>query len=400
LNQGYAEAYANRGKSLNLLKRYEEASAAYDKALTIKPDSVEAWLGRGNIYAELKHYDEALAAYTKALSIKSDLENAWIGRGNALTELKRYDEALAAYDRALSLNPDSPGIESKLNVCDWSNFRSECEHLALGAKNNKANTDPFSLTAISESREDQLKCAKLWIGEKYRASSKPLWNGESYNHNRVRVGYVSADFRQHAVSYLIAGMFECHDKRQFEITAISIGPDDGSELRNRVKNAFDDFVDGSLLSDDEIAHQIKQKESDNLVDVNGFTRDARTGIFALRAAPIQVNYLGYPGTMGANYIDYIIADRTLVPQSHQQDYSEKIVYLPHCYQVNDAKRAISEKVFSREEMGLPRDGFVFCCFNNSFKSLPEVFDCWMRIVKKVQEAFRGSWKLMKPRLAI
>jgi protein O-GlcNAc transferase len=319
--------------------------------------------------------------------------------------IERYDEALAAYDRALSLNPDSPGIESlrllcKLNVCDWSNFRSECEHLALGAKNNKANTDPFSLTAISESREDQLKCAKLWIGEKYRASSKPLWNGESYNHNRVRVGYVSADFRQHAVSYLIAGMFECHDKRQFEITAISIGPDDGSELRNRVKNAFDDFVDGSLLSDDEIAHQIKQKESDNLVDVNGFTRDARTGIFALRAAPIQVNYLGYPGTMGANYIDYIIADRTLVPQSHQQDYSEKIVYLPHCYQVNDAKRAISEKRFLAKRWGCHAMVLYFVASTTVLKSCLRYLIVGCGLSKKYKEAFCGSWKLMKPRLAI
>jgi predicted O-linked N-acetylglucosamine transferase (SPINDLY family) len=182
----------------------------------------------------------------------------------------------------------------------------------------------------------------------------------------------------------MAGMFECHDKARFEITAISIGPDDGSKLRNRLTNAFDDFFEARLLNDNEIAHRIRQKEIDILVDLNGFTQDARTGIFALRAAPIQVNYLAYPGTMGANYIDYLIADPTLVPQSHRQDYNEKIVYLPHSYQVNDTKREISEKVFSREEMGLPRDGFVFCCFNKTYKIMPQVFDCWMRIMKKVE----------------
>ena len=383
------EASLGRGDVLSHLKRYNEALAAYAKALFIKPDQEYAWLGRGNICTELRHYDEALTAYAKALSIKPDLENAWIGRGNALMYSQRHDEALAAYDRALSLKPGSPGVESlrflcKMNVNDWSNFRDECEHLILGVKNNKANTNPFSLIAISASREDQLKCAKLWIDENYRASAKPLWIGEIYTHDRVRVGYVSADFRQHAISFLMAGMFECHEKTQFEITAISIGPDDGSELRNRVKNAFADFVDGRLLSDDEIAHRIRQKEIDILVDLNGFTQDARTGIFVRRPAPIQVNYLGYPGTMGARYIDYIIADRTLVPQSHQQDYSEKIVYLPHSYQVNDRKRAISEKPLSREDVGLPRDGFVFCCFNNSYKILPDVFDSWMRIVKKVE----------------
>ena len=178
----------------------------------------------------------------------------------------------------------------------------------------------------------------------------------SYNHHKIRVGYVSADFHQHATSYLMAGMFECHDKTQFEITAISIGPNDNSELRNRLKNSFDYFLDGSLLSDVEIAQRIKQKEIDILVDLKGFTENARTGIFARRPAPIQVNYLGFPGTMGANYIHYIIADETLVPKTHQQDYSEKIVYLPNSYQVNDTKRVISEKVFSRKDIGLPQSG--------------------------------------------
>src|SRR5262245_11812045 len=415
-------AWIGRGDVFSHLKRYDEAFAAYDNALSIQPNLEYAWLGRGNVCTELKRYDEALAAYTKALSIRPDLEKAWLGRGNALTELRRYDEAFAAYDRAMTLKPDLAeawagrgnvfierrqyddafvaydralalkpdfAVEGarfycKMHLCDWTNFTLEREHLISSVKNSKANTNPFSLIALSASREDQLKCAKLWIGEKYQASAKPLWTGEIYNHNRIRVGYVSADFRQHATSHLMAGMFECHDKTQFEIAAISIGADDSSELRNRVKNAFDDFVEGGSLSDDEIAHRIKQKEIDILVDLNGFTQNTRTGIFALRAAPIQVNYLGYPGTMGANYIDYIIADGTLVPQSHQQDYSEKIAYLPDSYQVNDTKRAISEKVFSREEMGLPRDGFVFCCFNNSYKILPDLFDCWMRIIEKVQ----------------
>ena len=389
LKPDLAGAWLGRGNVFWNLKRYDEARAGYNRALSIKPDSAEVWLGHGNVLADLKRYDEALAAYDRALSIKPDLAEAWLGRGKVFADLRRYDEGFAAFDRAFSLKPDLIGVEGarlhcKMHLCDWSNFPTECEHLISSVKNNKPTTHPFAFIAISSSREDHLECAKFWIREEYPTVSKPIWNSEIYSHDKVRVGYVSTGFHQHATSYLMAGMFECHDKTQFEITAISIGPDDGSELRNRLKNAFDFFFDGRLLGDDEIAHRIKQKEIDILVDLNGFTQDARTGIFALRAAPIQVNYLGYPGTMGANYIDYIIADGTLVPQSHQQDYSEKIVYLPNSYQVNDTKRAISEKVFSREEMGLPRDGFVFCCFNNSYKIVPEVFDCWMRIIKRVK----------------
>jgi predicted O-linked N-acetylglucosamine transferase (SPINDLY family) len=423
LNSKNADAFLNRGNALNKIKRYGEALVAYDKALALKPDLAGAWLGRGNVLAGLKQYNDALAVYDKALALKPDLAWAWFGRGNVFVELKRYNDALsvyhkvlalqpnlaeawaargdvfaelkqyndalAAYDKALALKPDLAAAEGsrlyvKMNLCDWSNFTTECEHLISSLKNNKTITPPFTLIILSNLREDHLECAKLWNGEYYPVVSKPIWNGEIYKHDKIRVGYVSADFWQHATSSLMAGMFECHDKTQFETIAISIGPDDGSELRNRLTNAFDDFFDGRLLSDDEIARRIKEKQIDILVDLKGLTQDARTGIFALRAAPIQVNYLGYPGTMGANYFDYIIADRTVVPQSHQQDYSEKIVYLPNSYQVNDTKRAISEKVFSREEMGLPRDGFVFCCFNNTYKILPEVFDCWMRIMKKVE----------------
>jgi protein O-GlcNAc transferase len=423
LNSKNSDAFLNRGNALNNVKRHGEALVAYDKALALKPDLAEAWLGRGNVFDRLKQYNNALVAYDKALALKPDLAVAWIGRGNVFDRLKQYNDALAAYDKALALKPDLaeawlgrghvfaqvqqyndafvaydkglavkadlPTIEGsrfycKMLLCDWSNFTTECGHLISSLKNKKTITHPFVFLALSRSREDLLECAKLWISENYPTASKPTWSGEIYKHDKIRVGYVSTDFRQHAISYLMAGMFECHDKARFEITAISIGPNDGSKLRNRLMNAVDDFFEARLLSDDEIAHLIRQKEIDILVDLNGFTQDARTGIFALRAAPIQVNYLGYSGTMGANFIDYIIADPILLPQSHQRDYSEKIVYLPNSYQVNDTKREISEKVFSREEMGLPRDGFVFCSFNNTYKILPEVFDCWMRIMKRVE----------------
>jgi len=401
LNGDLAGAWLGRGNVFTELKRYNDAFAAYNKALALKPDLAETWLGRGNIFTELKRYNDAFTAYDKALALKPDLAEAWLGRGNVFIELKQYREAFAAYDKALALKPDLTELEGerlhcKMHLCDWSNFTTECQHLISSIRNNKINMNPFAFIAISSSREDQLKCAKLWINEKYPTVSKPIWDGDIYRHDKIRIGYVSADFQQHATSDLIAGLFECHDKAKFKTVAISIGPDDGSKTRARLTKAFDSFWDVRLLSDDEIARRIGQNEIDILVDLKGFTRDARTGIFAHRPAPIQVNYLGYPGTMGGNFIDYIIADQTLIPLSHQQDYSEKIVYLPNSYQVNDRKRAISEKAFSREELGLPHDGFVFCCFNNSYKISPEIFDCWMGIIKNVKGSVLWLLEISKP----
>jgi len=401
LNGDLAGAWLGRGNVFTQLKRYNDAFAAYDKALELKPDLAETWLGRGNVFTELKRYNDAFAAYDKALELKPDLAEAWLGRGNVFIELKQHREAFAAYDKALALKPNLTELEGerlhcKMHLCDWSNFTTECQHLISSIRNDKTNTNPFAFIAISTSREDQLKCAKLWINEKYPTVSKPIWNGEIYKHDKIRIGYVSADFQQHATSDLIAGLFECHDKAKFKTVAISIGPDDSSKIRVRLTKAFDSFSDVRLLSDEEIAHQIRQNEIDILVDLKGFTQDARTSIFAHRPAPIQVNYLGYPGTMGGDYIDYIIADQTLIPSLHQQDYSEKIVYLPNSYQVNDRERAISEKAFSREELGLPHDGFVFCCFNNSFKISPEIFDCWMGILKTVKGSVLWLLEISEP----
>ena len=389
LKPDLAEAWLGRGNVFYELKRYDEAFAAYDKALALKPDLAEAWLGRGNVFSELKRYDEAFAAYDKALALKPDLAEAWLGRGNVFSELKRYDEAFAAYDKAFSLKPELVGAEgsrlhAKMHLCDWSNFDAECDHLIASVRDGKSSAPPFTFLAIPSSPDDQLQCAKLWVAEKYPPSQKPIWRGEHYRHDRIRVAYVSADFHQHATSYLMAGMFECHDKSRFEITAISIGPDDSSEMRQRLKCSFDHFIDAKALSDAEIASRIRETEIDILIDLKGFTQDARTNVFASRPAPIQVNYLGYPGTMGASYIDYIIADQTVIPDEFRKFYSEKIVVLPNTYQVNDRKRVISDKAFNRSDVGLPSQGFVFCCFNNNYKIMPRVFDCWMRILKQVE----------------
>jgi protein O-GlcNAc transferase len=389
LKSGLEGAWLGRGNVFSDLKRYAEAFAAYDRALALKPDFTCAWLARGNVFYDLKRYDEAFAAYDKALALAPDLEGAWLGCGNAFYDVKRYDEAFAAYDRAFSLNPDVIGAEgarlhSKTLLCDWRNLHAEYEHLIRSVNADKASTAPFALIAISSSAEAQLKCAKTWSATNYPQFTDSVWCENAYRHEKIRIGYVSADFHQHATSYLIAGIFACHDRSKFEVTAFSIGPAEHSELRKRLESSFDRFSDVGALSDDEIALRIKKAEVDILIDLKGLTQNRRTGIFARRPAPIQVSYLGYPGTMGAAYIDYIVADSILIPASQREHYSEKIVYLPHSYQANDAQREISGRLFSRAECGLPEREFVFCCFNNSYKILPHVFDCWMRLLAQVE----------------
>jgi protein O-GlcNAc transferase len=424
LNGAYAEAYANRGNSLMLLKRYDEAVAAYHKALSIKPGLAEAWLGRGNASAALSQYKDGLVAYDKILSFKPELAQAWIGRGNMLVELMRYDEALASFDRALSLNqqlegawfgrgnvfltkkqfenafaafdkalslnPDLPLAEgsrlhAKMHCCDWSAYQVECEHLVTSLRDGKLAAFPFHLLAVNCEAKDQLKCAEAFIEDKYPAVVNHISSSRGQNANsgtRIRLAYMSTDYRQHATSNLTAGLFEAHDHSRFDVIGLSVGPNDGSQLRKRLEQSFMHFVDMSTLTDEQIAAEISKLDVDILVDLNGHTHGARTGALRYRPSPIQVNYLGYPGTMGCSFVDYIIADRTLISENDRNFYSEKVVLLPHSYQANDRKREIAETELSRHDCGLPDGAFVFCCFNGNYKITPDTFDCWMTLLRQ------------------
>lgn len=384
-----AEAWLGRGNNFFVLKQQDAAIAAYDKALSIKPDLAESWLGRGNVFYELKRFSEAMAAYDKALSLKPDFAEAWLGQGNILADLKRHTEAVAAYDRALSIKPDAEAVEgarlySKMHLCDWADLEEEIGNLIASIAAGKANCSPFVILSLSDSPADHLHCAQAWISAQHLAALKPTWQGNLYAHDKIRIGYVSADLRKHPVAFVMAELFELHDKERFSVTAFSLGLDDHSDIRQRLANSFDRFIDCHNVADRDIAHEIAKSEIDILIDLNGFTQDARTNIFAARPAPIQVNYLGYPGTMGAGYIDYIIGDNTLFLAGDEAAYSEKLVRLPDSYLPNDRKCLISAKRFTREEAGLPDSAFVFCCFNNNYKILPGTFDCWMRILTSIE----------------
>jgi len=388
LAPGAGEAWLGRGNVLFDLKQAGDALAAYDKALSLRPSLAEAWLGRGNVLFDLFRHEEALAAYDRALALKPQSAEASAGRGHALAGLKRPEEAIIAYGEALARRGDLVGLQgdrvfARMQLCDWDGIEAETARVLQAVRAGEAVTSPFNLLVSDASPADQLRCARIWTDRRYPAQS-PLWRGERYARDRIRIGYVSGDLREHPVAYLAAGLFEMHDRARFEVIGVSIGPDDRSDIRCRLPRAFDKFVDVAGLGVDDIARRIRAEEIDLLVDLNGFTQNARPGIFARRPAPVQVNYLGFPGTMGADYIDYIIADPVLVPPSHHAAYAEQVVTLPHSYMPHDAiGRAISDGGFQRGQFGLPDSAFVFCCFNNAYKFNPRAFASWMRILKAV-----------------
>ncbi|MGP8121694.1 MAG: tetratricopeptide repeat protein [Xanthobacteraceae bacterium] len=389
IDPGLAEAWLARGNLYFALARHDEASAAYERALAIDTGLADAWLGKGNVLYTFRLYEDAMPAYDKARALKPDFAEAWFGYGNVMEGLKRYGEALSAYDRAISLKPDVPGWESarlrtKMQLCDWRNLDDDFARLLSSSRNGKLVAYPFEFLSVPSSSEDQLHCAKQWIARLYPASGAPVWRGEQYPHGRIRLGYVSADFKPHPVAFLMAGMFEQHDKSRFEITAISLGPGGDWEIRRRLERSFEHFIDAGHQNDQRIAELIKDREIDILMDLNGLTGGGRPGIFARRCAPIQVGYIGFPGTSGAEYMDYIIADRTVIPEDRQACYSEKVAYLPDSFLVNDATLAISKLAVTRAKFGLPPDGVVFCCFNNNYKIVPRIFDSWMRILAQVE----------------
>lgn len=421
LNPGYVGVWLGRGNVLFDLKRYEEALTAFDKAMTLKPDLAEVWLGRGNVFYELKRFDEALAAYDKALMInpnlagvwanrgnvffdlkrykeaiaaydqalilKPDLAGAWLGRGNVFCGLKRYEEAIAAFDRVLALRPDleylhGERLHAKMQSCDWRDLEYDWSNILEKLRKGACVSSPYIILALPSSSADQLSCAKLFLEKNVSATNNNSLDRCSSN-GRIRIAYLSADFQEHAVMKLMAGLFEHHDKSRFETIAISFGLNDGSAMRTRVVKAFDQFLDVRSYSDQEIANTLREIKTNIAIDLTGFTKNMRVNILASRPAPVQVNYLGYAGTMGADFIDYIIADKIVIPIDQQQYYSEKVAYLPDSYLASDATHRVSEAMPTRKEAGLPDNGFVFCSFIDSYKITPDVFSIWMRLLHQV-----------------
>lgn len=383
--------HLNLGNVLKRLGRTGEALAAYRRAVELRPASAEAHNNLGTALQQEGNLSQALACYRRALELNPDFPEAYFNLGNALRDERRLDQAIAAYSRALALRPGYAEARDGLlhqmqRICDWSRFDELwAAHRAAVESDPNARVSPFSLLALPSTAAEQLRCARNWarirLDPVSRLRSRLGFSFAPSRHGKLRVGYLSGDFRDHAVARLIAGLFELHDRKRFEIRGYSFGPDDGSDIRARIVRACDGFTDISALSFEEAARRLFDDGVNILIDLAGYTQHCRTEILALRPAPIQVNYLGFAGTLGTDFHDYIITDRFITPPASAAFYTEKFVYLP-CFQVNDHRRRAAAMP-SRAGAGLPEDAFVFCCFAQPFKILPPVFDTWMRILKAV-----------------
>jgi protein O-GlcNAc transferase len=387
IKPNYAEAHNAIGNVLRMLGRSEEAMVEYQRALVIRPDYADAHSNLGDVLAVLGRYEEAIAKFDTALAIRPSDPNALSKRGDAFTKLKRYNEALASFERALAIDPDHAlafdGLAGAARTaCDWLRTALISQDLPRRVAAGKL-LDPFTLLGYSSDPALHLACAKAYVAHQIPIHPPRLWNGEVWRNSKIRIAYFGAGFHQHPMAYLTAELFEIHDRSRFEVLGISMGADDRSDMRARLVRAFDEFHDLRSRNDRDSAKLIRDLRVDIVIDRSGYTMNARPEILACRPAPIQVNYLGYPGTLGADFYDYVIADPIVLPFDQQNFFTERIVHLPECYQVNDSTRVIADTP-TRREIGLPDEAFVFCCFNNSTKITAQMFDIWMRLLHRVQ----------------
>lgn len=376
------------GIALVRQSRLEEALGVFLEAAKLDPRSVEAITNAGNVLGDLGRYGEAIPWLQRALEARPELADAHYNLGIALQSVKRHDEAIASLVKSLELAPRaayvlSHALWSELSICRWRSFDARVEALRSQLRRDNVPAAPFIFLAVSHSAEEQRHCAELHLREKLQGRPAPLAQGARYRHRKIRLAYLSGDFREHPVAHLTAGLFERHDRDRFEVFGISYGPDDGSATRRRIAQGCDRFVDVMRLSDAAAAGAVREMEADIAIDLHGHTSGARPGILAWRPAPVQAGYLGFAATTGADFMDYIIADAFVVPAEHQRFFTERVVHLPDCFQVNDHRRAGPAKAPARSAEGLPEKGFVFCCFNNTYKLNPWMFDIWMRLLREV-----------------
>ena len=383
-------AHSNKGNILKDLNRLEDALKSYDKAIALQPNYAEAYNNKGNLFQELKRLQEAVESYDKAIALQPNYAEAYSNKGNALSRLNLLDLALEAYEKAMTLGDESdPALAAylscKMQLCSWDDIQDRLEKVAAGSINHTELFYPFHLLSICHSPKVIKEITQSYMMTSHPAKANLGEINQSSGNQKIKLGYFSPDFRNHAVSFLISGLIESHNREKFELIAFSMGSDEPDEMRNRLKASFDQFIDVSAKSDLEVAKLARDLKVDLAIDLGGITQNSRPSIFAYRVAPIQIGYLGYLGTMGSPYFDYLIADETIIPAESRDAYTEKIMYL-HSYQANDPKRKISDRVFTKEEFGIPSKAFVYCCFNNNFKFNPTILNSWATILLRVKES--------------
>ena len=391
-NPNFYVAWSNKGAALQKIRQFDSAMQSFDEAIRLKPDYPYVFLNKGFLLLELGFENESIVYFEKAIHLKPDFEEAWFNKGISYTNLKNYPKALDAYKRALDLRPQlnyllGLFIGVKKQICDWQDYDQLTLKLYQEIELSHRVASPFCMLSITDSLDINFKGAKIDANNKYSVRtnfvSSPSPN--RVKKNRIRVGYYSPDFKDHPVAYLISGIFNHYDKSQFEVIGFSLNQIKNSAIYQQFENTIDQMIDVSMMSDSEVVSLSREMQIDIAIDLTGYTQDGRFNIFVKGVAPIQIAYLGFLGTMGHECLDYLIAEATIIPSEFLQFYTEKIIYLPS-YHVNDPANLKSDCVYTRQELGLPDHGFVYCCFNNNYKITPDVFSSWMRILKAVEDS--------------
>ena len=383
---GSADAHNNRGCALRLLRRPKEAMASFEQALRLRPLFPDAFTNIANVGLDLGRYEEAVANCDRALASRPDLTEALNIRAAALGAMKRREESADSYAKLISLAPEFDYalgnlLSARAATCNWADRTALAARVLESVEAGERASSPHALLSIADAPAAQLRCARTFVDDRYPAAA-PLWRGERYRQERIRIAYLSADFHDHPVAHLIAGVLERHDRRRFETFGLSLRRSaNPGAMHGRLQRAFEHFEDVSEQSDHDVAARLRARQIDIAIDLTGHTRRGRLGILALRPAPVQVNYLGFTGSSGASYIDYLIADAVAIPSGNEVFFSERVVRLPDSYLPNDDRQPIAGTMPRRRDLGLPDASFVFCAFNNTYKLNPAMFDVWMQILR-------------------
>jgi len=383
----YAEAYSNMGNALQDKGELDVATDSYKQAVKIKPNYAEAYYNMGNVLNKKGELDAAIESYKQAVKIKPNYAKAYYTMGNTLKDKGDLDAAIDSYEKAIKIKPDYEIVRTmklyrQAHISDWGAIAQDREAIpTLGI--SAQYIIPFEILPLEDAPERHRLRSEIFAKNRFKQKPLPLASRSTQKPKRLRIGYFSSDFKEHPVAYLMAKVIETHDRNFFEVYGYSIGPAKDDKMRHRLIKGFDVFDDVQDMNDQDVALLARQDQIDIAIDLTGYTQNSRSGVFAYRAAPVQINYLGYPGTMGADFFDYIIADQNLIPNESQKYYSEKLIYLPHHYQAQDDTLLISDDTPSRSELGLPDNGFVFCAINNTYKITSSEFDIWMRLLQSV-----------------
>ena len=393
-----ALAHFAKGKTLHDLGLAEDALQAYDQAIAADPKYMEAYTNKAALLQGINRHHDALLTLTAATEINPDHVRALEGQGQLLGQYKQYTLATNAFRRALQVDPTYDYGQGHLmgarqSNCDWTDFEANRQSIFKGIEEGKLVCGPLTIMALTDDAALIGKCAELYATDKYKPSPTPLWSGETYKHRKKRVAFISADFRIHPVGYLLIGLIEKFDKSKFELTGFFTGVSDKSDLWQRYRCAFDHYIDCAGMTSIEVAKLMRAMEIDVAIDLSGHTEGTRLDILAHRPAPAQVTYLGFPGTLGLPYIDYLIADPRLIPEDLARHYKEKILRLPHCYLPRDESVVPSPITPQRSDFGLPETGTIFCSFNHDYKINPPLFKVWMDLLKAVPGSVLWLMKL-------